>query len=79
MNTQVSVDADLLAQAMQKMRIQDSQLLIEQFLRSIVQSQDKKIEALDIHSAFGLVKTTRTATLEQIEQAIAEGEIDDNA
>lgn len=33
---------------------------------------------LDITFAFGLVKTTQTATLEQIEQAIEQGAIDDS-
>ncbi len=32
----------------------------------------------DITSAFGLVQTTETATLEQIEQAIQRGAIDDS-
>jgi hypothetical protein len=35
-------------------------------------------EPLNITSAFGMIKTTETATLKQIERAIQQGATDDN-
>lgn len=57
--------------------IPDINRFAEQWLRYGLENTQSNYQ-LNITSAFGLVQTTETATLEQIEQAIQQGADDSN-
>jgi hypothetical protein len=60
MNTQITVDADLLKQAMQITHVQNSQILIERFLQSII--QNSKLEQTRSQADFEQLSSQLTET-----------------